>query len=85
MSTLFDLTFQDTLKFAEYRAYAQDIMAAILVFENNDMAAMLVSQTNPAGVKLFFICKHFLLFQYICMAACWTHKCICSIQYAIKQ
>ena len=50
MSTLFDLTFQDTLKFAEYRAYAQDIMAAILVFENNDMAAMLVFQTNPAGV-----------------------------------
>ncbi len=27
--------------------YAHDIMAAILVFQNNEMAAMLLYQTNP--------------------------------------
>ena len=28
-------------------------MAAILVFQNNELAAMLVFQTNPEGVELF--------------------------------
>ena len=28
-------------------------MAAILVSQNNETAAMLVSQTNPLGVELF--------------------------------
>ena len=28
-------------------------MAAILVFQNNELAAMLVFQTNPVGVELF--------------------------------
>ena len=28
-------------------------MAAILVFQNSETAAMLVSQTNPLGVELF--------------------------------
>jgi len=32
---------------------ANDIMAAILVFQNNETAAMLVYQTNPVGVRLF--------------------------------
>ena len=30
-----------------------DVMAAILVSQNNERAAMLVSPTNPVGVKLF--------------------------------
>jgi len=34
-------------------AYARDVMAAILVFQNNETAAMLVYQTNPVGVELF--------------------------------
>ena len=37
----------------EYGAYVHDVMAATLVFQNNETAAMLVSQTNPVGVQLF--------------------------------
>jgi len=35
-----------------YRAYAHEVMAAILVFQDNE-AAMLVYQTNPVGVQLY--------------------------------
>ena len=35
------------------RAFSHDIMAAILVFQDNKTAAMLVYQTNPVGVELF--------------------------------
>ena len=34
-------------------AYAHDVMAAILVYPNNKILAMLVNQTNPVGVQLF--------------------------------
>ena len=39
------------------------VTAAILVFQNNEMAAMLVFQTNPVRVELFrvytlFFCSH---------------------------
>ena len=30
-----------------------DVMADILVFQHNEIAAILVYQTNPVGVKLF--------------------------------
>ena len=36
-----------------------DIMPAILLYENNEMAAMLVSQTNPVGVEPFSYAKAF--------------------------
>jgi len=35
------------------KAYAHDVMAAILVFQSNETVAMLVYQTNPLGVQLF--------------------------------
>ena len=35
------------------KAEAHDVMAAILVFQNSDTAAMLVYQTNPVEVQLF--------------------------------
>ena len=36
------------------RAFARDVTVAILVFHNNEMAAILVSQTNPKGlIKLW--------------------------------
>ena len=38
-----------------YRAFLHDVTAAILVFQNNKTAA--------------FLCKRFLLFQYICIDA----------------
>ena len=37
----------------QYKAHANDIMAAILMFQNNETAAMLVYQTNPVRVQLF--------------------------------
>ena len=33
--------------------FSHDVMAAIFVSQNNETAAMLVSQTNPLGVGLF--------------------------------
>ena len=44
-----------------YRVFLHDVMAAMWVSQNNETAAMLVSQTNPVGVELFqFFCKRFL-------------------------
>ena len=34
------------------RAFSHDVMSVILVFQNNETAAMLVFQTNPVGVEL---------------------------------
>ena len=45
-----------------YCVFSHDVMAAILVSQNNETAAMFVSQTSPVGVE-FFLCKPFLLFQ----------------------
>ena len=33
--------------------FTYDVSAAILVSQNNETAAMLVSQTSPVGVELF--------------------------------
>ena len=38
-----------------YKAFSHDVMAAILVYQNNETAAMLVYQTNPVGVELFYV------------------------------
>ena len=38
---------------AVYREFSHDVMAAILVSQNNETAAILVSQTSPLGVELF--------------------------------
>ena len=40
--------------YRNYRVFSHDVAAAILVSHNNETAAMLVSQTNPMGVELFF-------------------------------
>ena len=37
--------------FFGYRVFSHEVTAAILVSQNNEMAAMLVSQTNPGGVE----------------------------------
>ena len=36
-----------------YRVFSHDVTTAILVSQNNETAAMLVSQTSPLGVELF--------------------------------
>ena len=38
---------------AYLKVFSHDVMAAILVSQNNETAAMLVSQTRPLGVELF--------------------------------
>ena len=35
------------------RVFSHDVMAAIMVSQNNETVAMLVSQTSPLGVELF--------------------------------
>ena len=36
-----------------YRVFSHDVTSAILVSQNNETAAMLVSQTSPVGDELF--------------------------------
>ena len=43
--------------------YEHDVMPAILVFQDNKTAAMLVYQTNPVGVQLFSY-KYFIIYYY---------------------
>ena len=52
-----------------YRVFSHDITAAMLVSQNNEMVAMLVSQTSPVGDKILFLCKRILLCQQICIDA----------------
>ena len=47
------VTYMYTYGTCMYRAFSRDVMAAILVFQNNEMVAMLVYQTSPVGVQLF--------------------------------
>ena len=50
------------------------VSGAILVFQNNETAAMLVSQTNPLGVELL-VCKRFLLCSKILKGEkCWPRE-----------
>ena len=37
--------------------------AAMLVFQNKGMAAMMVNQTNPPGIELYFYANTFLCFS----------------------
>ena len=40
-------------------AFSHDVTAAILVFQNNETAAMLWYRANPVGVLTSFFCKGF--------------------------
>ena len=42
-----------------YCVFSRDVMAAIFVSQNNETAAMFVSQTSPLGVELFSYVKAF--------------------------
>ena len=44
-----------TIVTIQYRAFADDVTVAILVSQNNETAAMLVSQSSPVGVELSFL------------------------------
>ena len=45
------------------RAFSHDVTAAMLVFQNKEMAAVMVYQTNPPGIELYFSAKYFPFFQ----------------------
>ena len=50
------------------RAFSHDVTAAILVFQNNETAAMLMYQVDPVGLELFSDANAFFLsnkFAYI--------------------
>ena len=56
-----------------YRAFSHDVTAAILVFQNNEKAAMLVYLENPLGFELFshvnaFFCSN----EYV--KRCWPRE-----------
>ena len=58
-----------------YGAYADDVIASKLIFQNNEMRAMLVYQTNPARVQLFSCVNTFVPIN---LHGCWTCECIQS-------
>ena len=45
------------------RVISHDVTAAILVYQNNETAAMLVSQTSPLGVELFSYANDFFCYN----------------------
>ena len=67
------------LTFYFYRVFSHDVTAAILVCQNNEMAAMLVSQTSPLGVELFSYANAFISFAPINLHRCWPFEWKCSI------
>ena len=57
-----NLSVQNWVSKREYRVLSHDFMAAILVSQNNETEAMLVSQTGPAlflYANVFFCCNKF--------------------------
>ena len=46
-----------------YRVFSHDVTAVILVSQNNEMAAMFVSQANPLGVEVFSYANDFFCFN----------------------
>ena len=53
----------------KYRVFTHDVTVAILVSQNNETAAMLVSQTSPVGVELLLM--QTLSFVPINLHRCW--------------
>ena len=45
-----------------YGAFSHDVTAAMLVFQNKEMVAMMVYQSNPPGIKLHFYANIFFCF-----------------------
>ena len=52
--------------------FSHDVTAAILVFQNNEMVAMLVSQTSPGELNSFLM--QTLSFVLINLHRCWPRE-----------
>ena len=50
-----------TCEHCMHRAFSCDVMAAMLVFQNKEMVAMLVYQSNPPGMNYFFFDANIIL------------------------
>ena len=46
-----------------YRVFSHDVTGAILVSQNNETTAMLVSPTSPLGVELFSYANPFFCYN----------------------
>ena len=44
---------------SRYWAFLHVVTAAMLVFQNKEMAAMMVHQTNPPGIEIYFYANTF--------------------------
>ena len=71
-----------------YGAFSHDVMVAILVFQNNKTAAMLVFQTSPVGVELFsyvnaFCCSHQFA-QMLATKVKTLYKTFSSVQQILR-
>ena len=55
-----------------YRAFSHDVTAAMLVFQNKEMAAMMVYQTNPPGIGLYFL--QITSFASVIQYGCWSRE-----------
>ena len=58
--------------FFKYRVFSHDVTAAILVSQNNETAAMLVSQTSLVGVNSFLM--QTFSFVLINLHRCWPRE-----------
>ena len=45
-----------------YRSFSHDVTAAMLVYQNKGMAAILVYKANPLGIELYFYANTFFCF-----------------------
>ena len=61
-----------------YRGLSSDVSAAVLVIQNNEMAALLVFQTNPERVELFYSVN--ACFFSITLHRCWPREWKRSVQ-----
>ena len=59
-------------KLIKNRVFSHDITVAILVSQNNETAAMMVSQTSPVGVELFSYANAFFCSNNL--HRCWPRE-----------
>ena len=46
-----------------YKVFSRDVTMAMLVFQNKEVAAILVFQTGPLGIELYFYANTFFCFS----------------------
>ena len=61
-----------TNHYTKNRVFSHDIMAAMLMFQNKEMAAVMVYQTNPQGIELHFL--EILSFVSVIQYGCWSRE-----------